>query len=464
MENQDFKKEIKDLKKRLLALEKENKLLLEDNDNLKISVESKTDELQQIIKKVEIAKQNKKAVRYKMVTVLFSEVKGFSRLTEDHNTEELIDKLDNFFFHFDLFIKKHNLQKTTTVGDAYMCAGGIPKKNRTNPIEVVMAALEMRQHLLNLQEESEKINQTIWDLTFGIHTGSVSAEKKGKKKISYEIKGDTVNIASRIESSCELGKITISDVTYEFVQEYFRCDYRGKVPVKYMGDIAVYDVKGFRPEYSIDGKGILPNSKFLTKFALIKFDDLEEVILDKLERELPEHLYYHNLKHTIDVTIQVEIIGTGEGVSNEELLLLKTAALFHDLGHTIESLNHEYHGTVLVREILPSYYYSQEQIDIICDIIMATKLPPQPKTLLEKIICDADLDYLGRADFIPVSDTLFKELKAQNIITNIDDWNKMQVKFISSHQYFTKTANLFREVNKQKQIDRIKHLIPDYKD
>ena len=86
------------------------------------------------------------------------------------------------------------------------------------------------------------------------------------------------------------------------------------------------------------------------------------------------------------------------------------------------------------------------------------------KTLLEKIICDADLDYLGRADFIPVSDTLFKELKYQNIITNIDDWNRLQVKFISNHQYFTKTANLFREVNKQKQIDRIKQLIPDYKE
>lgn len=90
---------------------------------------------------------------------------------------------------------------------------------------------------------------------------------------------------------------------------------------------------------------------------------------------------------------------------------------------------------------------------------MATKLPPNPKTLLEKIICDADLDYLGRADFIPVSNTLYEELKAQNKISDINEWNKLQVKFISNHQYFTETANRLREVNKQKQIERIKKLI-----
>lgn len=86
-------------------------------------------------------------------------------------------------------------------------------------------------------------------------------------------------------------------------------------------------------------------------------------------------------------------------------------------------------------------------------------MPPNPQTLLEKIMCDADLDYLGRADFIPVSNTLFEELKAQNKITELNEWNKMQVKFISGHQYFTDTANKLREVNKQKQIDRIKSLI-----
>ena len=111
--------------------------------------------------------------------------------------------------------------------------------------------------------------------------------------------------------------------------------------------------------------------------------------------------------------------------------------------------------------MLPKYGYSEDQIDRICEIIMATKLPPNPKNLLEEIICDADLDYLGRTDFIPVSNTLYKELHEQNKIGSLNQWNKLQVKFISGHQYFTKTARSLREVNKQKQIERISRLITD---
>ena len=135
------------------------------------------------------------------------------------------------------------------------------------------------------------------------------------------------------------------------------------------------------------------------------------------------------------------------------------AGLFHDAGHTIAYDEHEFHGTEMVKEFLPKYNYSESQIEKICGIIMATKLPPQPVTLLQKIICDADLDYLGRSDFIPVSNTLFEELKAQNKIGSLNDWNKLQVKFISMHHYFTNTAQSLREVNKQKQIERIQSLI-----
>ena len=102
-----------------------------------------------------------------------------------------------------------------------------------------------------------------------------------------------------------------------------------------------------------------------------------------------------------------------------------------------------------------------EQIERICSIIMATKLPPKPKNLLENIICDSDLDYLGRSDFIPVSNTLYEELRAQNKMGSLNDWNKIQVKFISGHQYFTRTARSLREVNKQLQIERIQSLITE---
>jgi hypothetical protein len=143
------------------------------------------------------------------------------------------------------------------------------------------------------------------------------------------------------------------------------------------------------------------------------------------------------------------------------MLLLKTAALFHDAGQTVQSKGHEEISVRIATDILPSYGYNPEQIGNISEIIMATHLPPKPETLLQKIICDADLDYLGRSDFLPVSDTLYKELHEQKLIGSINDWNKLQLKFLSVHHYFTDTANKLREVNKQTQIDRIKSIIED---
>ena len=123
--------------------------------------------------------------------------------------------------------------------------------------------------------------------------------------------------------------------------------------------------------------------------------------------------------------------------------------------------DHEFYGTQIAREMLPKFNYTPEQIERICSLIMSTKLPPRPTNLLENIICDSDLDYLGRSDFIPVSNTLYEELKAQKKMESLNDWNKIQVKFISGHQYFTKTARSLREVNKQLQIERIQSLITD---
>jgi adenylate cyclase len=389
--------------------------------------------------------------------VLFANIHGFKKLQEEIDSEGIMDELDTILFNFDQVIENYHVEKIKTIGDSYMCAGGIPDKNITNPIQVVLAALDMIQHLKELSNKGN--HKQIWSVKFGIHTGPVTSSISGKKKISYDIKGDTVNIASRIESTNEPGTIIISEITYELVREFFQCEYWGKLPVKYKADLSLYEVKSIRPEFSVNGEGLKPSEAFYTKYGLIQFMDIQEIVLDKLEKELPEFLYYHNVKHTVDVVTQAELIGWAEGCSDEEILLLKTAALFHDAGHIIGYDNHEEHGIKLAREFLPGYNYTDDQIDKISEIIMATKLPPDPKNLLEKIICDSDLDYLGRSDFIPVSNTLYEELKAQNKIGSLNDWNKLQIKFLSNHQFFTNTAQSLREVNKQKQIDRIKSLI-----
>jgi predicted metal-dependent HD superfamily phosphohydrolase len=208
-----------------------------------------------------------------------------------------------------------------------------------------------------------------------------------------------------------------------------------------------------------DLKGLIPNDYFLTSFQILRYDDLEEAILTKMENELPKNLYYHNLKHTIDVITEVEIIGRKEGITEAEMLIIKTAALFHDTGFILSYTDHEEFSVKLARHILPQYKYSEDQIDQVANLIMQTKHPSQPENLLEMIICDADLDYLGRTDFIPVSGNLYRELKEYGKIKSIDEWNRLQIKFIENHQYFTKTARSMRNVNKNKQLEKLRELI-----
>jgi class 3 adenylate cyclase len=451
-------KQNQDLEGHFKELEKLNEKLIRENERIRALYEKLSPEgLTEMFE----GDRKEKSLKFNMATVLFADIHGFSKLVEEMDSTSLMDELDAILFEFNAIVDRFKIEKIKTIGDTFMCAGGIPVKNITNPVDVVMAAIEMRNFLENFERNKRGNANRIWDLRIGIHTGPVTAAVMGKKKISYDIKGDTVNTASRVESVSENGTILISVMTYELVKEFFACEYFGKLPVKYKDDLQIYRVKGLKPEFSVDGKGILPNDSFRIKFGLIQFTDIQELILDKLEKDLPGHLFYHNVKHTVDVVTEVELIGWAEGCSDEEILLLKTAGLFHDVGHTVVYDDHEYHGTVIAREMLPEYNYTSEQIDRICSLIRSTKLPPKPTNLLEAIICDSDLDYLGRSDFIPVSNTLFEELRAQNKMNSLNEWNKLQVKFISGHQYFTKTARSLREVNKQLQIERIQCLITE---
>jgi len=451
---------IDELVKRIAKLARQNQELEGRIKKLVKQNEKLADEIEKLkVHSPEVPEGTGKSMKFNMATVLFADIHGFSKVIEGIDSVSVMDELDEIFYEFESISEKYKIEKIKTIGDTFMCAGGIPVKNITNPIDVVMAAMEMRNYLEKYESEKRGGLGRIWDLKTGIHTGPVTASVSGKRKINYDIKGDTVHNASRLEALSENGSILISVMTYELVKEFFDCEYYGKLPVKYKGDLQIYRVKGLKPEFSVDGRGVILNGSFRIKFGLIQFTDIQEMILDKLEKELPGYVFYHNVKHTVDVVTEVELIGWAEGCTDEEILLLKTAALFHDSGITLSFDNHELLGAEYARKILPGYNYSPEQIEKICSIIMATKLPPKPATMLEEIICDSDLDYLGRSDFIPVSNTLFEELKAQNKMKDLNEWNKMQVKFISGHQYFTKTARSLREVNKQLQIERIESLI-----
>jgi class 3 adenylate cyclase len=451
-------KQNQELEEHIKKLEKMNEELIRDNNKIKVLYERVSPEGP---KEFGEGEKRERSLKFNMATVLFADIHGFSRLVEGMDSSSVMDELDEINVEFEAIVNKFKIEKIKTIGDTYMCAGGIPVKNITNPVDVVMAAIEMRNFLEKYEIEKRGMNNRIWDLKVGIHSGPVTAAISGRKKINYDIKGDTVNTASRIEAVSDSGMILISVMTYELVKEFFNCEYSGKLPVKYTDDLQMYKVKGLKPEFSVNGEGVVPNESFRIKFGLIQFTDIQEIILDKLEMDLPGYLFYHNVKHTVDVVTEVELIGWAEGCSDEEILLLKTAALFHDAGHIVAYDNHEFYGTQIAKEMLPGFNYTPDQIERICSIILSTKLPPKPTNLLENIICDSDLDYLGRSDFIPVSNTLYEELKAQNKMGSLNDWNKIQVKFISGHQYFTKTARSLREVNKKLQIERIQSLISE---
>jgi class 3 adenylate cyclase len=184
--------------------------------------------------------------QYNLVSVLFTDFKGFTNIAEKLTPEELVEELNQCFLAFDHIIDKYNLEKIKTIGDAYMCAGGIPVANQTNPIDVVQAGLEIRDFMDKMKVERENQGQKYWELRIGIHTGSVVAGVVGKNKFAYDIWGDAVNTASRMESSGIPGKVNISGTTYELVKNNFKCTYRGKIEAKNKGEIDMYIVDGLQ--------------------------------------------------------------------------------------------------------------------------------------------------------------------------------------------------------------------------
>jgi len=185
-------------------------------------------------------------------------------------------------------------------------------------------------------------------------------------------------------------------------------------------------------------------------------------ILNKLRTELSEKLSYHGVHHTFDVLNVTEDICALDRISPYHTMLLKTAALFHDSGFVINNQNHEQLGCGIVRENLPRFGYTSEEIEMICGMIMATKIPQSPKTPLEEILCDADLDYLGRDDFYPIGRSLFEELKSFNVLQTEEAWNRIQVGFLEKHSFFTETTKNRRAAKKQYYLDELKALVATY--
>jgi len=388
-------------------------------------------------------------IKYNFVTVLFSDIQGFTKIAEEMNPEVLIDELDKFFFYFDSVVEKFGIEKIKTIGDAYMCAGGIPEKNRTNPVEVILAALEMKAYMNKLKETSEIEGMKYWDIRIGIHTGTVVAGVVGQKKLSYDIWGDTVNTASRMESSGEAGKINISGTTYEFVKEFFTCEFRGKMPVKYKGELEMYFVNGIVPELCDENCG--PNRKFVVKMQMIKLQDIEEMVTKMFDDEAPPNLYFHNSSMVKNICNQVELLSRAENLPDEEFINLKLASVFLLTGYISDYEKPMEASLRLVEEILPGYGFSQENVESTKNIIRNCFTDHQ-ESLTDNILHDARYDYLGRVDYIKLTDKLLRERTEYGNHPDNKTWVEFQHKQLSDHQFITKTARILRSVPVEDQI------------
>ena len=182
-----------------------------------------------------------KAKKFDSVSVMFTDFQAFTQHSQKLSPEELVKSVDYFFSKFDQIIDSYELEKIKTIGDAYMCAGGLTIDSKDQVIKVIHAAFEIKAFI---EETSQQTNNDIahFNIRIGINTGQVVAGVVGKTKFAYDIWGDTVNVASRMESNSDAGKINVSENTYQLIKDHFDCEYRGELAVKNRGDLKMYFV------------------------------------------------------------------------------------------------------------------------------------------------------------------------------------------------------------------------------
>ncbi len=265
-----------ELSRRQLEESAEKLKILNKKINLqKLTIENekaKTDKLLQSVLPKSIARELlekgfTKPRQYENVSILFADVIGFSDLARKTHPIELVTRLDNYFYIFDEIIEQYGLEKIKTIGDCYMCAGGIPEENINNPVLTVLTGLKIQYTIDKLKEEYISDNSG-FRLRLGIHTGNVVAGVVGKIKFAYDIWGDAVNIASRLVEAGEEDKVNVSEKTFSLTRDYFVFTKRGNVITKRNCPMKMYFVERLLPEYSEDEHGILPNSKLMKKLNM----------------------------------------------------------------------------------------------------------------------------------------------------------------------------------------------------
>ncbi len=198
-------------------------------------------------------------------SVIFIDFSGFTRIVETMEPASVIDQLDQHFTRFDDIVTRHRLEKLKTIGDAYLAVGGVPEPNRSHAMDAALCALQIMDHLAKLNRQREKLHLPAWIARIGINTGPVIAGVVGKHKFTYDIWGNTVNVAERVEAAGVPGRITISEATWHHIKGRFETEPRGAVQIKHKGMVNMFFLDRVKPEFSSDSAGMIPNERFWKK-------------------------------------------------------------------------------------------------------------------------------------------------------------------------------------------------------
>lgn len=400
--------------------------------------------------------------------VLFTDFVDFSTKAKRVNPLRLLRQLERYFTRFDEIIDKYKLEKIKTIGDAYMALSGVTEEHPYPAIRSCLAALEMKEFMQTERDLAIALKKDFWEIRIGLHMGPLVAGIIGTSKFSFDVWGDTVNIAARAENASNRGQITITSTIYDHVSPYFVVRSRGNIDIhKRGGSIEMFYLDKLKDHYCTHPADQLPTAelKKICGLQTMDFSHLRTLILNKLRSLLPEEMIYHDIPHTLNVEKAAMRFGNLEGLSDEEMLILRTAALFHDVGFIWQYHNNEDFAQQMVRSILPEYDYNQEQIDEICSIINSTKTDVEPETLLEKILCDADHDYLGRPDYKTIANKLRKEIALQGEEMTDEEWIRFQLNFLEKHHvYYTETAQNIRGQGKILRIDELRNKLKQYEE
>ncbi|MFM1971558.1 MAG: hypothetical protein RL185_240 [Bacteroidota bacterium] len=372
-------------------------------------------------------------------TILFSDIRGFTSMSETMAPNEVVETLNDYFNLMIEIIFKYNGTLDKIIGDALMVIYGAPNSTDQDTENAVLTAIEMQERLIEFNQQRIIHSKLPITIGIGINRGKVISGNIGsRQQMNFTVIGDSVNLASRLCSVAKADEIIVSDAVWKHVKTNKKLKSKKLNPVKVKGKVKPIEIKEVlydRPDFNYE----------------VAYGMIESFLI----YHLPKDYTYHTINHVRDVVVQSERIAKKEKINKEDIADLKLAAWLHDVGYIWEPGRHEGRGAEYATTVLNAMDFPAKKINKITGMIMATKIPQSPKNILEQIICDADLDYLGRNDYADNSLLLLQELRLKKNISE-KDWLKIQDQFLSKHAYFTKTANTTRNKSKLEVLASIK--------